>query len=431
MKKEEWTSYGEVYNAIVAAVIHGYAGARESKPYQDPHAASKVSLFHSRHFHGDDGEFLRLVRWYLGVLGDPNLSLDKAGEDPLRDWQPGFSVRAGENCLYVTECREETRLSPGSRILRVGGQPLSYFRKGMQKRMLYGDTPERENWSYFLRYADSLDVGEKGGVVRIKPGHFPVKQPSPVIEWRRLSETRGYLRLDSFQEGEKIKALAAEHDGELRECRELILDLRKCRGGDLDNLLPILPFMGREPLTVQELYGEQAFYLNCSRRNMVRMAAETELFAEQCGDSDLKEMFLQEAERLRSLAGKGFCRETTEFPESFSEKIPSAGENGDRELLLLTDTETCREAELLVKSRKGKPGCFVVGRATLGDTDYRERITISFENDLFFTYPAGKSLDAMEGRGILGKGIEPDLYVPWTPEEIREDLVLRAACRES
>ena len=34
---------------------------------------------------------------------------------------------------------------------------------------------------------------------------------------------------------------------------------------------------------------------------------------------------------------------------------------------------------------------------------------------------------ALEGRGTLGRGIEPDIYIPWTPEECFTDVIMARA----
>ena len=466
MEKKKWTSYGEIYNAIVSAMTNDYAGAKDRKAWNDPHVAARVSLFHSRSFHGDDAEFLRLVRLYLGLFGDPNLSLKKAGSDPIRDWQPGFSVRADEDFLYVTKAPEEERLHPGDKIRKLGGLPVPDFRKGNRGRLLCGDVPERENWDYFLQYADSFEAESEDGSRRtLKTKHFPVQEREERTEFRRLDENYFYVRLDSFDQVEKIEQNSALHAGELDECPVLILDLRCCRGGDPEGLMPLLPWMAEGGASLEELMGEEGYYLLCSHKNCRRIAQEMEREEElidndrcymegnQCQNTGLQQaeqhqsmgleqtehyqniafeeveqyrsMLREEKERILSFSGKGFIWEEAEVPEEWKIVQSSPFAQGPRRLILLTDTFTCREAELLAKSRKGKKDTVIAGRATRGDTLYRELVTVSFEDDLFFTYPAAKSKEAMESQGIPEAGVLPDVVVPWTPQEIREDMLLK------
>ena len=173
MKQQHWTSYGEIFNLIVSTMTHDYAGYAERKDRNDPYVGAKVSLLHSRYYHGDDATFLREVRRYLGLFGDPGLELAKAGTDPLRDWESGFGVRATDECLYVTENWGDDRLSLGDRILKIGGKTLLEIREGKDRALLGALEPEREDWSYFLRYASSLEVEGKGV---LKPLHLPVRQ---------------------------------------------------------------------------------------------------------------------------------------------------------------------------------------------------------------------------------------------------------------
>ena len=450
MERKKWTSYGEIYNAIVSAMTNDYAGAKDRKAWNDPHVAARVSLFHSRSFHGDDAEFLRLVRLYLGLFGDPNLSLKKAGSDPIRDWQPGFSVRADEDFLYVTEAPEDDRLHPGDKIRKLGGLPIPDFRKGNRGRLLCGDVPERENWDYFLQYADSFEAESEDGSRRtLKTKHFPVQEREERTEFRRLDDNYFYVRLDSFDQVERIEQKTALHAGELDECPVLILDLRRCRGGDPEGLMPLLPWMAEGGASLEELMGEEGYYLLCSHKNCRRIAQEMEREeillnqainlkkSEQCQNKGFEEagqyrdMLKEEKERILSFSGKGFIWEEAEVPEEWKIEQSSPFAQSPRRLILLTDTFTCREAELLAKSRKGKKDTVIAGRATRGDTLYRELVTVSFEDDLFFTYPAAKSKEAMESQGNPEAGVLPDVVVPWTPQEIREDMVMKQALQLS
>lgn len=52
---------------------------------------------------------------------------------------------------------------------------------------------------------------------------------------------------------------------------------------------------------------------------------------------------------------------------------------------------------------------------------------MAFENRFIFVCPMTKTLAAAEGRGIRGKGIEPDVYVGFSPEECTKDVVLERA----
>ena len=55
-------------------------------------------------------------------------------------------------------------------------------------------------------------------------------------------------------------------------------------------------------------------------------------------------------------------------------------------------------------------------------------ISVRLSEEITFTYPMSITRDAQEGKGFLGKGIQPDIMIPFTPEETVEDLLLHRAC---
>lgn len=42
-------------------------------------------------------------------------------------------------------------------------------------------------------------------------------------------------------------------------------------------------------------------------------------------------------------------------------------------------------------------------------------------------YPTSKTSLVDDGLGMLGKGVTPDVYVPWTPKHLTEDVDLQQA----
>jgi hypothetical protein len=42
-------------------------------------------------------------------------------------------------------------------------------------------------------------------------------------------------------------------------------------------------------------------------------------------------------------------------------------------------------------------------------------------------YPTSRLSRIDKGEGMTGKGIEPDIYIPWTPEHLETDVDLKRA----
>lgn len=400
MNRTHWTSYGDVFNAIVSAIHNDYAAFDAKKDRDLPRLAVRVSLYNSRHFHGDDDKFLKYVRSYLCSLGDPSLILTKADPDPVRDWSPGFSVRAGENALYVTEIFGEERLKPGDRILTIDGLTPAEFRSGIRQPALYGNTPERELWDYYLQYAAELTAETENGSLSFTPSHFPIPAPKTRISLETCAEHTLLFTLDHFEDPEAVSSQLQKQAEALAECRTLILDLRRCRGGYIDAVFPLLPWLIDRPVTISELFPEDGLFIRNSAANRKRLP-------------DL----LAKTEKT-----KDFVWIPYDFLAELEETILPA--DGPSQVFLLTDLYCRDEAEIFLQMTASLPKVHRIGRSTLGTADHQELVTLSFEDDLFFTYPAGRTKAAAEGKGIHPNGIPADITIPWTPEECTRDNIL-------
>jgi carboxyl-terminal processing protease len=68
---------------------------------------------------------------------------------------------------------------------------------------------------------------------RITWSEAPASFPSPLVEWRRLDDGAGYLRVAVWVPGQGIDDAIDEAFHELRDCDRLLLDLRGNGGGNL------------------------------------------------------------------------------------------------------------------------------------------------------------------------------------------------------
>ena len=63
----------------------------------------------------------------------------------------------------------------------------------------------------------------------------------------------------------------------------------------------------------------------------------------------------------------------------------------------------------------------------MGTLDTFDNITVQLNSHMTISYPIAMTSDAYEGRGVLGKGLPVDRYVPWTTEELYRDVLLEKA----
>ena len=418
-----------MFDQISDIVSHDYAGCDGSAALL-PDVGPRVSKLGSRASHRHDSEFLRLVRYYLACTGDPNLQIIKLGSNPRHDWSVGFTVRASEDCLYVDEVRDDDRLAVGDRIVSIDGQRISAYRADERRRALFGVTPERENWDFFLHFAKKLEVerAATGALLDIKPCHNALDaralaEQEPVLYCEQKDEETVYMRIDSLEDADAVAGVVFENEGLLRRADKLVLDLRHCKGGSFEGVEPLLPFLIDVPQSFSDFMGELGLYCLYSKGNCQRMCDSVEEQAHLEGWSEEEER--AEIERIEGLSDTGFVWESALLPDEWL--VPVEPDEGPRRIVVLSDSQTSGEAETLLQAIKRQEKATVLGRPSRGASDYQQLFTVNFDDDMLFIYPMAATKEARAGRGVLGRGVEPDIYVPWTQTELDEDVLLARA----
>jgi len=425
--KPQFTSYGKMLQTIAQIAADDWVGANET-PVPAPDLRGLY----------DDASFLRQARGYLRRLGDPNLALVKVGDDPASDWTVGFEVRAAQDCLYVTDAWGDERLCTGDRIVAIDGRPLDAYRAEPDLRAaLWGEVPEREDWSYYLQYATELSVEFPAENTRaaLRPLHLPPSTPrsqEPACSYSLFGRSNPaghacYLRLGELEDAGELEQLLAAHRDELVSAERLVLDLRTCAGMPLDAAVALMPYLIDEPVTAAGFIGEQGLWVRYSQGNAGRMVAslEAELAYTCDNDPDEQAFYEQEIARVRELAGAGLVWEDVAMPQEWLEPVVPAG--GPARVVVLSDVGCRNESEQLLAMASAQRKVTTLGRASLGNSDYQQLMGVNFDDDVFFAYPAGMTRAAAEGQGVLGRGVQVDVRVPWDPAELERDVVLERA----
>lgn len=58
----------------------------------------------------------------------------------------------------------------------------------------------------------------------------------------------------------------------------------------------------------------------------------------------------------------------------------------------------------------------------MGLNDYANLAIMRWKDTFELWYPTTKLSIVDEGKGLSGVGIQPDIYIPWTPEHIETDI---------
>lgn len=361
--------------------------------------------------------FLRFGSQMLATTMDRSLGLTLTSES-YTPWRPGFDVRRVGEELIVTGVQEDTRLRPGDRILRLNAVSAGMHRSQFQKNFLYAREPERELWGNVLKMTKHMLVEHRDGRQEDLPlNHYT--GPRPTLPTALMEPVPGivHLRLGALNRENQLEALVSTYREKLDNAQRLVIDLRFASPESEEALLPLVPYILNSPKTMSEAVGLQKLCTLYTEENCRRRAG---ILSQYAGDPEA-DRILGELERLR---GAGWVEEAVDLWEDTPESIHPRG----NQTVLLIDSFCEGAAESFALLAKKEKRARLLGRATRGNLDYAGMISVRLGEEFIFTYPMSITRSAWEGEGFLGKGVQPDRIVPFTPAEAVEDLLLHRAC---
>ncbi len=432
-------SYETILRTVAQVIREDYAGQPECA--QRDNAQRWIEAVTAAEAAGtlDDESFVRCVSQYLAAFQDPSLSFETSNKIACKPTTCGFSVRRYGDGLYVVEAREDARLAPGDAVVRLDGLAPDDYLAQLIGNPVNGDDPERQLWDDVLASCSQLLVRHANGdeetvpVERFpKPGFVEGLQP-PSIEVREGAGPNGderavIIAAHHFADASVLQAMQ-RHFEDIQRADRVIIDVRDVEEGMIGNAFGLMALFFNRETNLKALMGQEIVYARYTQLN-ARMRAMQLARLMDMSDASGKGWVQAEIEHVAACVGKGFVMEA-EFEEDML--FPPAPEG--QKTLLLTDVRTSGPGERLVCFAKhaASAGCGkvrTVGRATRGSLDYANLLSVALDERFSLVYPMAKTEAAHEGRGSLGRGLAPDVHVPFTPAECTQDLVLRAALVE-
>lgn len=415
----------EIFSVMIESLRYHYVGFAQKKRYFTPTEYRTYILSHHRYNTLTMQMLARSLHQFAADMHDRHLVFHCDDWIDYRNTALPFRVRAQKDCLYVTETEKDSPLALGDRIVRIQRMTPEQIRRYMRFNAFYSTVPERELWGGYLRMAASVEVERPDGTRElIKLPTLPERSVDYPIRFAQLDGHTAYLRFERLDR-DAIAALLNEHEAAIAGSEKLILDLRRCVGGDEDAAWPLLPYLVDEPVSLAALLDDRGSYVNCTKLNCELRYKTLSDYAATV--SDPEQLALLETERRFYLDryGKGLCYKA---PLEGDEQRISPAARAPRRVVMLTDTFCENEGEAFAAlCRRGGNRVVTLGRPTMGTLDYFDPITVALNEHMSLAYPIAMSADAYEGRGIAEKGLDVDRYVPWTPEEIRRDILLDEA----
>ena len=423
--QEEPIDLDEVFQIMVESIHDNYVGFPGRERRFMPNEYRTYILSHHRYNTLTLQMLARSLHQFAADMQDRHLRFRCEDWIDYRNAAMKFRVRAERDCLWVTEAAPETGLVPGDKILSVQSMSPEKIRYLLRGSGFYSAEPERELWGGYLRMASSVKVEHADGSLEtLKLPFFPAEETEYPIEFRKLSADTAYLKLERMDRTAMDRLLAG-HEAEIASCRKLILDLRRCVGGDEDACWDLFPYLVDHETDLNALLADEGSYVNCTKANCELRYRVLSDYEKSLSDPERLALAAQERRFYLDNYGKGLCFRPAEPLEAMPIR---PAYRAPEKIVLITDTFCEDEGEQFaaMAQRCGKK-VVTVGRPTMGTLDTFDPITVKLNEHMTLSYPIAMSAAAYEGRGIAGKGLPVDRYVPWTPAEIGEDILLREA----
>lgn len=363
-----------------------------------------------------DIEFEQTIQQYLLDFNDGHLWFyNKRSSLPYR----GFSVRRYKDNLYVTDSPKESRVFPGDAISHIDGQSIEFLAKEHWK-ILEDDVPERQLWNQVLSRAEEMTVSHTGQEKHLRLREYEKAPFKPEYSFRTIDKHTGYMKVTDFFQAEPIEQLVKNNLSILDSLENLIIDVRVNKGGNDTFYFPLLSYIFDKTLTFKALFGdEDRMYTNFTQENYDRWVPELKDYLEQNLDEDTRQSLLDEIALWENNKEKGF----QEVPEDTDFLIE--GRKNPLNIYILSDYYCGSSGETFVRNVKKSSKVTVLGRPTMGIMDIFNVVDVDFDEYSFF-YGISKSADEDAYNGI---GVQPDVYIPWTPEHLEKDVDLECALK--
>ena len=430
------------------------------------------NMFQNRAF--CDRMLTQMILHYLTWYQDPGLQL-VVGPGAAWHVTSDFGTQRYGDALYVTQAAPTAAVRVGEQIVGVNGKSLAEVRPEVERTLwttVEPADPEREDWSIVLAFAKNLQVRGIDGserTVKVDASAGDAEWAKPVRCTREAGDVGPAAAIPLAADDEAATAagqpccelghvggvvvLTLRNPGdpafseglnsllsEVCVAKCLVIDVRGCRGGMQEDIFPLVPFVLAPGATAtpEQLFGRPGIAMNYSRHNVDDKLKELEVLRAQAQEGtsapeDLAE-FGELAADLQAKRGQKGVHEM-ESAEAFYPDVQfsrsAGGSAAPAHVVVLADRCTGEAAEWLVRAAKSAGYATVMGRATIGSLDNTCPRAVRLDDDLTLILPTATYLEALEGDATLGRGIAPDVHIPWTPAQLSRDVELETACERA
>ena len=376
----------------------------------------------------DNGEltnetFVAIVKDYLLDFNDRHILFSHPEVKQNSLSYAGFQVRRYEDKLYVIKVDDEKRLLVGDVFSSIGGLSIPEL-KQKHSRLLNESHAERENWDAIFPYYEFAqlegDTSEKPFVLEFYPRPLYV----PTYGVQTLDESTVCLTMTDFLNPDAIVSMMQQHQHQLEQADNWIIDVRINNGGSDMSFFPLLPYIA--PVEGMDTSSEDSMLFLCTEANTERRLTDLEEMLQQIEDEDTRAALHIFKRELLNNKGKGFVEfDFTDIgPDNFIK-----GKDSPKRVIVLSDTFCGSSGDSFVEICKKSSKVTVIGRATMGLNDYANLAKKKWPSGFVMMYPTSRLSRIDQGKGMTGVGILPHVHIPWTPAHLQQDIDLEYALR--
>lgn len=418
-------NYLEIFDDVVSIVHNDYSGCVDKRGWDNPEPFRQKLVELQSQDKLTPEAFEQLVEDYLLDFKDGHMYFKLTG-NTQKLFDNGFKCRRYKDRLYITYVGKEARLQPGMAITALDGISISKLAE-MHKRelQLKGDTAEREVWEpVILKYSNCTAVDENNQAFEIVLEKYERDAYIPEYSLKKLDNGVLLMVLTDFNNTDAVVKLLAENEELLKNSKNLIIDVRNNRGGNDSAFMKLLEYIFPEEIDLNAL-DDSPMQIYMSERNYKLRMDSFNQHLQATNDPEaihFFNVFIRELEKHKDTVGL--------IEVDMSDIMPDViihGHKSPEKIVVLADVYCGSSGDAFVETAALSDKVTIMGRGTAGITDYSNLAIQEYDNTFAFMYPTSRSSKIDHGKGLTGKGIQPDIYIPWTPEHIKRDIDLENA----
>jgi len=412
--------YLDIFDEIVDIMQNDYAGHLDKRNWDSPSKSHK--LIYESHKKGqlNDYQFVNIVNDYLLDFQDPHVFFTSASENSESNKDIGFKVRRFKDALYVTEVLAEKNVNKGDKIISLDGLPILDLEE-IYARELMGEPPERQKWEKIIERHKQVRIeNTEKNYVDFDLKLYPKKQYIPIHKVDFLSENTVLMTLSDFFSSEPINEILTENKTALNKLDNLIIDVRKNRGGSDSSFNQLLFYLFPSGLSSINLNNYKMEF------NVTDRVAEYQInmlsdMSEKTEDGSYKKTLNSMKQFFKTNSGKGLV------PIDNGDSFNIEGTEYPKNIVILSDMYCGSAGDIFVDFASNSKKVTIIGRETAGLNDYSNLVKKDWHNKFTLYCPTSRMqyLD----NNIKDNGVKPDIYIDWTPEHIFNDIDLETAIK--